>query len=146
MMEQCILEPIKINIILNLLFTDEHELVTSSTVSDKIMLDHRVKIVGTNLSCGASSDIRVSARNNDMSSLNFFNKHVDWVAINFMLFSIDWHNELERISVHDINKKTCQKLWDICSGKVPLRRSPQSKGIIPKDRKVLIRKRTRLYK
>ena len=146
MMEQCILEPTRGHNILDLFFANDHELVTGSTVSDTIISDHRIVIVETILLCGTLNERRAPSRNNEMSSLNFFNKNVNWELINSMLFSVDWVSELEGDPAHVIYDKIHQKLWDICSEMVPQRKSPKSKGIIPRDRKVLMRKRTRLNK
>ncbi|KAK3877454.1 hypothetical protein Pcinc_017835 [Petrolisthes cinctipes] len=91
-------------------------------------------------------DHRHVHNNSPFCRLNFHHENVMWEDINTALKEIDWHQLMDNLSPVSIYELLYEKLIRVCEKNVPVRTDKKRKNIIPKDRKVLMRKRTKLVK
>ena len=82
----------------------------------------------------------------NLSALNFFHSRVDWEAINSRLLDVHWSHILEGKTVKQIYDEIIKVLYEICSELVPLKSKFSNRKIIPRDRRILMRRRNKLDK
>ena len=85
---------------------------------------------------------------NKFDNYNFHSENVNWENIKKDLQCIDWEETLNSISDPDEQYKTFlnECVAVIISNQVPQRKPNKPKRIIPRDRRILMRKRTKLKK
>ncbi|XP_076047312.1 uncharacterized protein LOC143028835 [Oratosquilla oratoria] len=79
------------------------------------------------------------------AALNFFHSKVDWNAVNKEIANINWNSELENKLIKMMVEYILTKLQDICTTLIPQNIKRRQKTI-PRDRRILMKKRTRLVK
>jgi exonuclease III len=150
-MEQYIEQPTRGNNILDLLFLDNEEFLHHYTVQETILSDHNLIIIHTNLteeekiteSCEevTSHPDQVSFR-----QLNFFNEKIDWNKIQEDLNEMDWTAMTDGLQAQEIYRIFVNETLQVCIKHVPLRKLPPKQKRIPQDRRILMRKITKLSK
>ena len=80
-----------------------------------------------------------------MSSLNFRSDRTDWDHIKEELSDIDWNARADGRTAHEIYQNICEVLSEICPKYTPLRNLRRTK-MVPRDRRILMQKRKRLFK
>lgn len=143
LLTQMINEPTRGDNILDLVFTSNEELVNIVRIEDTVLSDHRLIIVETSW-----CDLQVtdnSPKPQSLAALNFFHKRIDWDVINNKISSIDWKSELENKSSNEMVKSILSKLLNICTSSIPVK-SKRRCRTIPRDRRILMKKRTRWIK
>ncbi|XP_076039464.1 uncharacterized protein LOC143024537 [Oratosquilla oratoria] len=143
LLKQLINEPTRGENILDLVFTNNEELVNTIDIEDTILSDHKLVIVETMLGdIGTGNNIR---KLESFAALNFFHSKVDWNAVNKEIANINWNSELENKSINMMVEYILTKLQDICTALIPQKIKRRQKTI-PRDRRILMKKRTRLVK
>jgi hypothetical protein len=80
-----------------------------------------------------------------VAGLNFHNRRTEWVAIWNEIDEIDWRAEFHEMNAEEIYTKLCEKLAQVCVRHTPRKTGPKVRSI-PRDRRILMRKRKRLNK
>ena len=132
--------------ILDLFLTNNEELIVGLRTEDTILSDHRLVIIETTLHTNSGEPDYIK-QTNSHSKLNFFHEKTDWVAINDELHIIQWKTEMENMNSEQVFKLIHSRLLDICQRHTPKRNQRRKQhSNIPRDRKILMRKRTKLVK
>ena len=127
----------------------DKEKVHSYQVTKSIISDHN--LVEVQLDTNTQETLKIKTVNQDseadsLRQINFYSKKANWKALNMELSEVNWNklSECETVSemVETFNK-TCESL---CRKYIPIRKDVKHKSEIPRDCKVLMRKRTKLTK
>ena len=139
-------QPTRLNNILDLVFTNNDELFSEYVVeSSPSLSDHNI-IIGNSI-YGSRHPIEKIAPNDDsFRSLNFFSERVNWEGINQELSNVNWDNIFSSGNLELDYKKFTETLFDICVSNVPKKRARKKKTRIPRDRKILMQRRSRIEK
>ena len=132
--------------ILDLVFVNNEDLIIKITPEDTIMSDHRLLVVDTVL--GFPKSHREARKiEKGFLSLSFFHKNTKWKEIEKDLREIEWIEELRNKDVEEILTFFREKLLAVCTKHTQKKRkNKHRKLIIPRDRKVLIIKKSKLIK
>merc|ERR1712240_174513 len=125
---------------LDLVFTNNLDLITQIDITGTIMSDHDIIEIETNI---VTNSIKTTKNENetddqvDLRQLNFHHEKIDWEGINKILKEMPW-NEL----FHGLNNENCTELLlycikEICLIKIP-KKKKRNKNNIPKERKRLL--------
>lgn len=145
-LEQCVTEATRQSNILDLFITNNSELIRAITVEDTIMSDHRLISVRADLGIGPAQPDNRQLRGGILGTVNFKSSLTDWESMRQELGGVDWEARLSGKSAQNIYLELCGVLHEICPRHAPLRRTPKQAKSIPRDRKILMRKRTRTRK
>ncbi|KAK4313514.1 hypothetical protein Pmani_015149 [Petrolisthes manimaculis] len=145
MLIENITQPTRGNNLLDLFFTSIEELLYNIRLEDTIMSDHRLLIVETTLGFPVQT-CENKPRDGIFSSLNFYRENVEWECINTALMEVNWQQLMKNLSPEDMYHILCRELSSVCEKFVPIRSYKKNRRFIPRDRKILMRKRTRLAK
>ena len=130
--------------ILDLFLTNNDDLVSNIQIEDTIMSDHRILMIETTMDMKPDKLGGVK-KSGQFASLNFFNENTKWTDINNHISSINWDQAMKGLSTEEMYVFFQQTLFQICEMHTPGKRHPR-KSDIPKDRKILLRKKTKLTK
>ena len=145
---QVITEPTRQNNILDLIFINNEELLHSYEILPTNLSDHNIISITTKI-----SSLPLSPKNSpvsptlpiNFSGLNFFSKEVSWDGLRDSLASVDWTALLEHKTPTEQLDAFLETLLIASTQNVPLRASRLSKkSIIPRDRRLLMRRRGKL--
>ena len=138
---QMIEEPTREENTLDLIFTNNPEIITQLDISKTIMSDHNIIEVTTNLKdCNeltSNNDEATEIDETDLRQLNFHHENVSWDEIKEIIKEMPW-TEL----FNGKNNEECTDIFIyfiriICFWKIPKRRN-KNKNHIPKERKKLL--------
>ena len=142
-LEQFVTEPTRINNILDLFLANDCNLVRKVSVEDLAMSDHRLIVVKADLGLVRNSQVdRVRIRD-ALGARNFMSDKTDWTQIKLELRSINWSELTTGKTPDDIYEVIYGILVEISAKYVPERRSVRRKEI-PRDRRILMRKRRKI--
>ena len=142
-LEQYVKAPTRMANILDLFFANNEEMVVDLDIHETTISDH--KLITAEIVLPLVNAPRSRERNQGLSSLNFYHSSIDWDQINTRLAAIDWRSEFEGRDVEHMYDTICVNISNICSDLVPKRRNPRRK-VIPRDRRILMRRRNKLNK
>ena len=110
---------------LDLVFTNNLDLITQIDVTNTIMSDHDIIEIETNI----ENNTKTTTKNEnetedhvDLRQLNFHHEKIDWEGINKILKEMPW-NEL----FHGLNNEDCTELLLYCIKEICLRKIPKKK-------------------
>ena len=144
-LQQLVVEPTRNNNILDLFLTNNPDLVLSIDVDDTVVSDHRLLQVRTRFSEAAGPKSECHEMQG-LASLNFYHKTINWEQINDELFNVNWTLKFQNKNASEILDALLETLLQVCSRFVPKKGERKRKSNIPKDRKILMRKRSNLNK
>ena len=137
--------------ILDLMFTNNKDLIHSYTCNETIFLDHF--IIEGYIPYKGRTIPRANTPNEstrlgpDLQRMNFFSETTDWNLMNQELSNHDWEYEFCSKSVEEMATKFIEVCTMIAEKYVPLKRRAQKvRNIIPRDRQNLMRRRNRIAK
>ena len=141
--------------LLDLVFTNNPQLVHNFTATPTTLSDHYVVQINANYaSMDANSvddddDDVGSGVEDDEPKLRDFNFHsddVNWESVSDAIAEVDWQSEFNGLSAADMMDKFLNVITSIVKKLVPLRKpkSEQTSPKIPRHRRNLMRRRTRL--
>ena len=131
--------------ILDLVFTNEDMLIMSTEARDTLLSDHRLIIIETMLGFPEVSGDAAQSETG-LNALNFYSAKTKWDSITRELVEINWLEALQGKNVTDMFNVLLQKLNCICTKYTPRKLSCFNKQSIPRDRKILMRKKSKLHK
>ncbi|XP_066920921.1 uncharacterized protein [Clytia hemisphaerica] len=135
--------------ILDFLLTNNTDMIFNYQTTPTIYSDHYNIEVVTHLSFNKTRITDTEKNfNNDFDKFNFYNNKIDWENVNKTLDDIDWENILKTYDSNPDEQYNVflEKCIDVITkSNIPLR-TPIKKTIIPRDRRILMRKRMKLKK
>ena len=135
---------------LDLVFTNNDHLVHScSTIQPlRSTSDHYVLEVATKYKTSISPENEEKPDFiSELDSLNFFSNDINWDIISHDLENVNWTDEFNDLLPDEMLDRFMQILIGICTKHVPVRKSSiKSFSKIPRDRRILMKKRRKLSK
>ena len=130
--------------ILDVILCNNEHMVQKITPDKTEFSDHRWLVVTTNL-CKRQEQQKANVHpQSQFDKLNFQSHKIDWITLKTDLAGVDWMRELQDLSVEDKYDFILTKCLEICVRYVPERRFNRRKKGVPRDRRVLMRKRRRI--
>ena len=144
-LEQLVQEPTRGNNILDLIFS-EKELIDSINVTKTCLSDHSMLLCHTLIPiCSLINLDRKNLPSSVFESLNFRNGN--WDLLRSSISDIDWISMLSELNTNDCYKSFIDNISLVCCNIIPKKK--QSRHYISqffRDRKALMRKRTKILK
>ena len=142
-LQQWLTEPTRINNILDLFMTNNSSILCQVIVLDTVVSDHRLILVGTYI-----DNVNVPHHDypeaQDFAKLNFNSNLIEWQKLDYDLLQVDWASEPNGMYPSEMLKIISDTLLSNCSKYIPIKGERRKKSVIPKDRKILMRKRTKI--
>ena len=135
---------------LDLLFSNNSEIIHSINSSYSGLSDHYLIEVSVAYKNNRQKPQKIATnRSNHISfrDLNFFSDKIDWNLLCKKLKSHNWHVDFKGCTAENMMTNFCDTVLDICNDFVPLKRlkdKSESKNLIPRDRRILMRTRRRI--
>lgn len=139
-------KPTRLNNILDLVFTNDDDLFSEYTIEISPTLSDHSIIVGNSAPGSGNKIEKISPNEDSFRSLNFRSERINWVEINQKLANVDWINMFNSRNLESIFKNFSETLFGICATYVPKKKTNKRKTRIPRDRKILMQKRSRIQK
>ena len=140
-MEQYVCGPTRGNNTLDLFLTDNPDIVKDITIQDSTQSDHRIILIESGLT--GNSDKQPPENSSGISSFNFWHKEANWDEINRKLSLVNWDVSS---SPEDLYKMILTEVERAADGVFPIKILNKRRKNIPRDRKVLMRRKTKLNK
>ena len=146
LLNQIIEVPTRERNILDLVFTNDVDMVMKVDVEDSIMTDHRIILVSLMTGSEVSPGRRPQTRDG-LNNRNFYHSSTDWDKMVAELAAVSWSEVFRGLDLDDKYHAFIEKVEDICTRFTPPR-SGSGKGYkrIPRDRRILMKKRAKLNK
>lgn len=145
-MNQYIRVPTRGKNTLDIFLTNNEELVHAYRVDQTTMSDHNIIIISTNIK-QLDTKIVINPLEGELTlnHLNFFSGNTNWENIEGELGELNWDKLIGDNPKNQYNMilKYC---LEICKKYTPLKRGAPTKQNVPRDRKIIMRKRRRLRK
>ena len=93
-LQQYVQEPTRVKNILDLFLTNNPDVITEISVCDTLMSDHKVIIVGTNISLDHESKMDTPSLSG-VAALNFHHSSINWDDIESDLMNLNWSTIFE---------------------------------------------------
>ena len=126
--------------LLDLCFVNNEELIYRTELIDTVISDHRLMILTT--TCVQPRSCSTMQIQSGLRTLNFHSADVDWTQINQAFTEVSWAEIFYQKSESEIYDQMCSEIYRICCKYIPARLIKRSE--IPRDRRVLMRKRRNL--
>ena len=125
--------------------TNDHELVANIEVenTNQSTSDHKLILVKTRINLSSTSKVQEDTPGSLLASLNFWSKDIDWQLLKGEFAGSDWQELLRDEDIDIKASKLLDYLEETCSQHVPIK-IIKKKNIIPRDRRILMRKRKNL--
>ena len=134
---QYVEQPTRGTNILDLVLANNEELIFDCRVEDSSMTDHRLIFVETMFTVEEKNALHIRR---GLNELNFMDSSVDWSVLSAELEGVNWGDMLRGRTPDDMYLRIVDKLEAVCRLHVP-KRNRLTKHKIPKDRKLLMRKK-----
>ena len=144
-LSQMVKVPTRLNNTLDLLLTNNQELIMDIQSFDTTISDHRIMIAHTYfMDC---ADIHDETDNRTgFNELNFHESSIDWAQLNLDLSAINWEYEMRSNDIHVKLQVFYDILYQNCLKHIPKKVSRRKRHQIPRDRRILMRNRKNLMK
>ncbi|KAK4325507.1 hypothetical protein Pmani_003957 [Petrolisthes manimaculis] len=141
---QFVTDPTRERNILDLIFSNNPNLLHSYEISDTIMSDHKLIKVKASISTTTTpiSHVQNSTAEGTLSDLNFYSTEIEWEQLRTKLGEIDWINTMQGKDIDNILSLLTKICYETCKKHIPKKRTNTSK--IPRDRKIIMIKRHKL--
>merc|ERR1712240_411001 len=123
---------------LDLIFTNNPEIITQLDISKTIMSDHNIIEVTTNIKdcneLASNNDEATEIDETDLRQLNFHHENVSWDEIKEIIKEMPWTELFDRKKNEECTEIFIYFIRIICFWKIPKKRN-KNKNHIPKDGK-----------
>ena len=143
-LSQYVTAPTREDNILDVVLCNNDELVEDIQIDKTSFSDHRWVFVTTNIRIKQNEKEVVAIQRSAFDELNFQSDRVNWIGLKDDLSSVDWVNLMRGLSVEEKYSSFIDRTLEMCKKHVPLRHVHGRKQLIPKDRRALMRVRTKL--
>ena len=136
---------------LDLVFTNNDNLLHSYdcispsllSVSDHLIIECKT-ILGT---CAEDCDSEIPKKVSPLDNLNFLSNDINWEEIANHFKAINWELILSGLTPDEQLNMVMEKIHSICKDNIPLRKTLTKTGKpkIPRDRRILMRKRKKIF-
>ena len=146
-LNQHITTPIRGKNILDIVMTNDDKLIHDYTVEKTNLSDHKVVNLQTNITKDEHLNKKSPhwKQNSVLINFNFFTESVSWKKMKSDLGEVDWYQLMQDSDPETQYNLILTRCLQISCRHVPPRRIV-NKQCIPRDRKILMRKRTKLRK
>ena len=144
-LEQYVVEPTRGNNILDLIITNNEDMISEITTAETIMSDHKLLIIETLLLVRPQNPAPRQGQSG-LGELNFTSNRVDWASLSSKLAEVRWETLFAGLGAEEMHEKISEVMLGVCREEVPLKRRERKIASIPRDRRILMRKRTRTTK
>ena len=145
-MDQVVDVPTRLDNTLDLVFVNNEEIFVQVSSEKTIMSDHDIIFMEmVNCAVNEGETDMYSKRSATLHRFNF-NKNIDWNMFQSMMMEVDWRETMENMNATQMYNYLLKKLENICETLVPLKKKPKKGKQIPRDRRILFKKKSRLYK
>ena len=148
LLTQQIITPTRLNNILDLYFTNNHESVNTYRTDKTILSDHNIVVINTTYKRNKCEKVEKTApRSSPFSEYNFFSEEIKWEELDQCFSRVDWEQVMGSVNTEDMLQTLLDKLVETCQPRIPARRHREDNcSNIPRDRRILMRKRATLNK
>lgn len=143
-MIQYVNKPTRGENILDIFATNDPDLVSAVLTENTSLSDHRLVLIKTTLT-GVVTKTNEDFFDTVLSSLNFWSEETDWVSMKMALGQIEWDKLFADKNPDKIYEIFLTVITDVAS-KHAARKNKRNFSLIPRDRRVLMRKRNKLSK
>ena len=130
--------------ILDVVISNNVNLIANITTEVTTHSDHRFLVVETNISTCQKAAVKRKDEQSPFDELNFHSDRVDWFALQEELSSVPWVEEMRGKSVDEKHDFFISRTLQVCQRHVPQKRAAGRVRRIPRDRRALMRRRARL--
>ena len=131
---------------LDLLFTNNSDLIQNIKIYNTVHSDHKMIEVFTRLSSkpnGSNPNFSNSSKRN-MANLDYHDEKIDWEKIKQMLREVKWKDELQNKTTQECYLILDKIVGDIIQDKIPQKRVKVKKSKICREKRALFRKKRKL--
>ena len=139
---QVIEEPTRGDNVLDLILTNNTDMILSSAVTDPGISDHRVIVASLAMPGSMEDDERGQNRETPFSSMNFHSDRIDWTELSLAIARA-FEGSDPRRTAEEQYESFVENVRVCCQNRIPAKRT-YSRRKIPRDRKILMRKRRKL--
>ena len=132
--------------ILDLILTNCPENFNSMETTPSAPISSHHLICCSTLLASAQREDPGWASENKFDELNMFSEETNWDATKSALQAINWTEELNGLTASEMLQSITDKCASIAQGHAPKRRRKKKGSFIPRHRRILMRKRTRIRK
>ena len=145
---QLITRPTRLNNTLDLFFTNNEEAISSYRVEKTIFTDHNLISVNTTLRKVKTTEKETAPPNTTpFDTYNFQSDQINWEEVDDSFRGVNWQQVMEANDPEEMLQALSSKLLEVCNKHIPLRRKKNARrSAIPRDRKILMKKRASLNK
>ena len=143
-LEQCVDAATRGRNILDLYITNDEDHILKIEVEDTLISDHRILNIYTRIRPGRREETCVREEC-ELNKLNFRDKDINWTKVAENISSYNLETKCQNLNAEGTYECIIKCLTEACMGVVPERKKPKAK-LIPRDRRVLMRRRKRLNK
>ena len=144
-MTEVVNQPTRGSNCLDLCFTNSPDKFLNVETETTQLSDHMLILARTMFDCRKSPISAKDNKGSPLEQLNFFDKRINWDNIYQELAAINWEQEFINSNVIERYDKFYDILEQVCLKCVPRRRKRRRK-VIPKDRRILMKKRGKILK
>ena len=127
--------------ILDLFFTNKEDIVQEYDLSPWKLSDHRLITIKTTVMKYQVDESQTEKQSTGFNRLNLFSPRTNWTAIKKELSQVCWHSFEGNQHPVCLYERIMQVCLEVCSLYSPKRRVDKLKNTIPRDRRVMMRKR-----
>ena len=144
-LSQLVEKPTRQENILDLILTNNHELITEIDVFSDInyLSDHRLIIAKTTLSPIETPTLNSHQPPESFRGLNFFHRSINWDSMNQKINEINWENRFLNKPLDENFSIFREEILRITEEHVPKKKVKMRHPKIPDDRRALMRKRAK---
>ncbi|KAG0694484.1 hypothetical protein GWK47_027209 [Chionoecetes opilio] len=140
------MEPTRGKNILGLIISKKLRLPPSYNIAKTVMSDHNLIHARANIRNIPTRNTTMSGRIDSFHALNFYGRNIDWDKVRKELDAIKRENIFSGKEAHEMYEVLSRKCLQICKEHIPLRRWAGRKHQIPRDRRILMKKRANLQR
>ncbi|XP_069184308.1 uncharacterized protein [Procambarus clarkii] len=136
------IEPTRKENTLDLIFTNNDELIRNIMITNTCYSDHNLIEVMTTMGNRPSKPVQIPG-GGDFGKFNFNNKQINWEQINKDFTEINWEEQLENANLNQCLENISSVALKICSNRIPLRKR-RKRCRLERERRSLYRRRKRI--
>lgn len=141
---QLIHAPTRGNNTLDVAMCNNEELIYEYSVDKTNLSDHNIITLTTSIKTDTHPSTTVK-QNQTFNQLNFFSESIKWNDVKSDIAAVDWDQVMEDSDPESQYENLLRICFEISKKHIPYKRKP-TRPNIPKDRKILMRKRTKIRK
>ena len=141
-LDQIVELPTKKNNVLDLILTNNDNLFLDIELMDTTLSNHRI-ILGRMCMTGVDESSLSRCTKNSLKNFNFNSEKINWLEVREKLLTENWQELLQETDASAVYEKICEKIIQVTEKYIPKKRQAK-KFQIPRDRKILMRKRHKI--